>query len=226
MFKLYTAKNNHRYEIHDNGDIYSCERKTTGACKGTVKRHKLKQFNITGYCAVNFGASERNVLVHRLVASMFIDNADNKPQVNHIDGNKTNNCVSNLEWCTREENMAHSHNVLKQKLTTKLKSDDRVKIIERFNRGESMVKINKDYDVSYNTIRRIVTGAEYKCKTNNCNYYQSNKKRKTAGDRAPNEIKSKILQELKDGKSYGYIAQKYHVSKFTVAQCNGWARKK
>lgn len=60
----------------------------------------------SGYKFVRIGV--KSYPLHRVIASTFIPNPENKPQVNHIDGNKTNNAVSNLEWVTAKENNHHA----------------------------------------------------------------------------------------------------------------------
>lgn len=91
-----TCKKNPKYKVNCNGDVLG------------VKGNLLKGFiHPKGYKHVFLGNGDCSK-VHRLVAEAFIPNPENKPEVNHIDGNKLNNHVSNLEWCTRLENMQHA----------------------------------------------------------------------------------------------------------------------
>lgn len=66
--------------------------------------------NEKGYLHINLmkNGKRKNMRINRLVAQVFIPNPENKPQVNHIDFNRANNCVSNLEWVTGKENCSHS----------------------------------------------------------------------------------------------------------------------
>lgn len=67
--------------------------------------------NGNGYktCAIRLDKKQGREYIHRLVAQAFIPNPDNLPQVNHIDCNKDNNCVSNLEWISASKNILHAH---------------------------------------------------------------------------------------------------------------------
>lgn len=67
-------------------------------------------FNNRGYECIDFNVNKIRTkhLVHRLVMLAFVDNIDNLPEVNHIDENKANNTLSNLEWCSRSTNKQHS----------------------------------------------------------------------------------------------------------------------
>lgn len=91
------------YQIDTNGVVYNKN--------GSVKKYSI---NPRGYCIVNFYVNHqrKGFGIHSLVAKQFIPNPENKPQINHKDGNTENNTVDNLEWVTASENMRHSFDVL------------------------------------------------------------------------------------------------------------------
>jgi hypothetical protein len=94
---------NTNYEISENGQVRNLK---------TKELKKLHSGGTSVYLLVQIYISNgkrKNYLVHRLVAKYFVDNPENKSQVNHIDKNKLNNNFSNLEWVTPKENMKHHY---------------------------------------------------------------------------------------------------------------------
>lgn len=88
------------YFVDKKGNVYSSK-----ANKGHLFKQKIPQKSNSGYLYVSI--NNKMVYIHRLVAETFIENPENKPQVNHKDFNKENNCVENLEWVTQTENINH-----------------------------------------------------------------------------------------------------------------------
>lgn len=91
------------YKVYEDGTIISV--------KGQHEKIMKLRPNPKGYLRIilRIDNKPQDWLVHRLVATLFIPNPDNKPQVDHIDGNKSNNSVSNLRWVTALENR-HNEN--------------------------------------------------------------------------------------------------------------------
>lgn len=110
------------YQVSNLGRVRSKDRYVVANKDGGIKFLKGKMMKLTtnksykkgvekGYVVVNLRKEGRNkvIVVHKLVALAFIENNDpNKKFVNHIDGDKENNCVSNLEWVTTAENNQHA----------------------------------------------------------------------------------------------------------------------
>lgn len=111
---LYAVSNNGRVKSVDNYHTFISK---LGKPSKRFKRGKFlgrtfsHDYNRVTLCKL---AVSKIMSVHRLVAIAFIPNPNEYPDVNHIDGNKRNNNVSNLEWCTKSQNTIHSYSVLKR----------------------------------------------------------------------------------------------------------------
>jgi len=103
-----------RYEISSIGRLRSLDRSTYSKKSKITYNYKGRMIktglNRKGYYSVSLRKNDKSftAIIHRLVAIAFIKNPSNKEQVNHIDGNKINNKVENLEWCTNTENIRHA----------------------------------------------------------------------------------------------------------------------
>ena len=101
----------------------------------------------TGYKTVSLWKNNKgsSKTIHRLVALTYLTNPNNLPEVNHIDGNKLNNHVDNLEWVTRSENMIHAYATGLVKRTKRLDYSTYEPLLERFLLGESMTALATEH---------------------------------------------------------------------------------
>jgi|TARA_R110000851_G_scaffold326179_1_gene494617 hypothetical protein len=152
-----------RYLVNRSGQVKSLVRKNPIILKETINSH--------GYCYVilsDISGNTKSKKIHRLVAETFIVNEDNKFTVNHIDGDKLNNYIGNLEWNTQTENSNHSfENGLSKSgedhPLSKLSKQDVESIRLLWNDGNLFQKdIAKRYNTSQSIVSRIVNGKIWK----------------------------------------------------------------
>ena len=159
------------YIISELGEVISKQRMI--ACKNGINRMKsatkinpLKKKNGYVYIILKKGDVYETKRLHRLVAQACIPNPNNYEQVNHLDGNKSNNVVSNLEWCSQSHNMKHAYvNGLVDHYTrTILKLDVNSKmVIDEFSSlNEASKSVNAKSEVS-------ARSCIYKCCNNKLN---------------------------------------------------------
>lgn len=151
------------YQVSNLGRIRSLDRtvtsrNTTRTIRGKILKPKINSIN--GYNSVMLGMSgvAKYVRVHRVVAQSFIDNPDNKPEINHINGNKSDNRVLNLEWVTHRENHKHRISVLKQTSgAAKITKNIADEIRERFANGNiTQTALGKEYGLCQQNISLII----------------------------------------------------------------------
>lgn len=145
MRKIFTIED---YEITKDGEIIN---KHNG-------HKRVLQPNTKGYLRVSI--NKKNLFVHRLVAEKYVPNPENKPQVNHIDGNKLNNNYKNLEWVTNKENRSHAMkkglHLVGEKCSYSKLNNEKVKFIRKYKDLITIDEFSKIFNVSKSTIKDVI----------------------------------------------------------------------
>lgn len=150
------------YKVSNLGRVKNCY-------SGSRKSKILKPFHIKGGYLVSTLKCQRKwkkFYIHRLVASEFISNSNNYPQVNHKDGNKKNNYYLNLEWTSPKENILHSYDtglakIGQERSGSKLTNKD-VREIKYSVPRMRYKEISKIYGIAPSTIAKIRSGQSWK----------------------------------------------------------------
>lgn len=141
------------YQVSNLGNVKRLERKDSLGRK--LKEKVLKErVNLNGYhyALLSLNGSAHNKLVHRLVAIAFIPNPHNYPQVNHIDENPSNNCITNLEWVSPKQNANHGSR--NERMINKVK----ILLGRSVTNGETVFDTIGDASRSLNISRSNISG--------------------------------------------------------------------
>jgi len=155
------------YQISNLGRVKSLERfilRKTNIYSYIRERILKQNLNNWGYFLVNLykDKKSKSIKVHRFVGFNFIPNPSNLPQINHIDGIKTNNKVENLEWSNKSMNQIHAYKTKLIKPTkgekngkSKLTNNDVINIRKRAN-DQTRVSLAIEYKVTQQNISAII----------------------------------------------------------------------
>lgn len=130
---------------------------------GNVKNEKTnklisKQINKKGYECFNLwiNGKYKHFKTHRLLGLYFISNPENLPCLNHKDGNKLNNTLTNLEWCTLSYNTSHAYSLKLISRTKKFDIKTEIEIVELYKSGVFQKEIAKQFNTSQQLIYKII----------------------------------------------------------------------
>lgn len=131
-------------DIKDYEELYQISNLGNIRSKKNCLNKKPSITNVGYYVVGLYNGKNKNYLVHRLVAQAFISNPNNYSDVNHKDGNKLNNNVNNLEWCSHKSNMVHARDILGVKTGPKGyigKNSKLSKKVVQLDKNDNIIKI-------------------------------------------------------------------------------------
>lgn len=175
-----------------------------------------------GYRQVSIGSRKRSYGFHRIIATAFIPNPNNYPQINHIDSNRANNSLDNLEWVTIQQNQAHKVSKGRQVKGetanfTKLTEKEVLEIRELVTKGYTDTEISTIYDTTNRNIWCIRKGISWKhVLPENADWKEMNKR--TGNVKLNAEQVIEIRKLYKTGLTQKQIGIKLSIPKSTVCQ--------
>ena len=169
-----TYKEYRGFHVYQDGQVYRPERtlERTDGVRRTFKGKWIKtrirnadKGRGGGYEYIDLYHGNKEVehlLLHRLVALLWVDNPNDLPQVNHKDGDRTNNHKNNLEWMTCSNNQKHAYKTLKRKRKSKL-TEDQVKEVYNLRNvaGLKLESIAEMFDIAFQTVSDIARGNRF-----------------------------------------------------------------